>query len=761
MLELIKVNKYYKSESSNYHVLKDINVSFPDSGLVSILGQSGCGKTTLLNIIGGLDNNFSGELIIDGKNTNTYKASDWDAYRNAQIGFIFQNYNLISHLSVIENVMISLSLSGVSHTERYNRAKQVLEEVGLGEFINKKPNQLSGGQKQRVAIARALVNNPNIILADEPTGALDSETSIKIMELLKQVAKDRLVIMVTHNQELANEYSDDIIRIKDGAIVNQQTIKKTSEHKGVLKNKKTKMSLLEACKISFKNLLTKKGRTIITSLAGSIGIVGVALVLSIANGMNGYIHGMQQETLSSFPIYINQETSTDELTVTTSTSGKSFPDNGIVQSYNPSDAGVNHINKIDQNYLDYLNKMDKNIYSSISYNYSYQLNMVTNDNGNYRYVQNTANINNPFMATNIIGQLPDNQEFVLSQYDVLAGNYPTNAHEAVLIVNSDNKIETQVLEGLGIGVKDEYQLTDFLNKEYKLIDNNHYYKQVGNIYVPNTDYQNMYNQSNTTLKITGVMRIKPNVATTILPTGLYYDQGLSDELIANSQNSNVVASQKSSVDVNVLTGQKFKDNNDYQKTLSLLGGSNIPNQIQIYPNSYDNKQKIIEYLNAYNQGKSEDDQIIYSDISQALSNSMTMMVSTVSAILIAFAGISLIVSSIMIGIITYVSVIERTKEIGILRALGARRKDITRIFIAESGIIGLLSGLIGVGFTMLINMPMSQIISSAVGGSYTTYLNWDSAVLLIMISLILTMIAGVIPARIAAKKDAIESLRAE
>lgn len=779
MLKLIGITKEYASGDEITTALKGIDLELPEKGFVSVLGQSGCGKTTLLNIIGGLDKSTSGKLLIDNKSTEEFKDPDWDAYRNTRVGFVFQSYNLISHLTALDNVTMALALSGITGKERNQKAKEALESVGLEKQAYKKPGQMSGGQTQKVAIARALVNDPDIVLADEPTGALDSQTSLQVMEILKEISKDRLVVMVTHNGELAEEYSDRIIRMKDGGIISDSGGNESSgsgcvpEVSDKLDIKGTKMSLKEALKSSYKNLLTKKWRTIITILAGSIGIIGVALVLSISSGMDTFINDMERDTLAAFPIEVRQNVQTDQITDGSPQefleSDGDFPGDDIFHPYDKSGEVTDHENDIDGQYVDYVEKMDDSYYNSILYSYGLSKNILTETSeGKYKLVDTAGGSDDIMDPTALLGaeevfsELPGEEKFVQAQYDVLAGKYPSGYDELALVVDKDNRIDDALLDAFGIEEKDEYDPNDLIGKEFKVILNDDFYQKFGDYYVGGNDYEKMYESGESlSIKITAIMRVKENASAEMLEPGIFYTHGLTEKIFDGNEDSEVVEAQRYNKDTSVLTGEGFNSENTYGSTMRFLGGDSTPTKISIYPKTYEDKADIRSYLDDYNDGKEENDQIIYSDLSETMSDAISSMVDTVSVILVAFAGISLVVSSVMIGIITYVSVVERTKEIGIMRAIGARKKDISRIFNAETILIGAGSGIIGVLLNSLLCIPASKLISGMIGMEFTVSLAAQNVILLVLLSIALTLIAGIIPSRIAAGKDPVVALRTE
>lgn len=773
MLELKNLSKDYYVGETTIKALKNINLKFRKNEFVSILGPSGCGKTTMLNIIGGLDQYTDGDLLIDGKSTKQYKDSDWDAYRNTTIGFVFQNYNLISHLSVLENVEMALSLSGVSAKERKERSLEVLNKVGLEGQSNKKPNQLSGGQMQRVAIARALVNNPKILLADEPTGALDTKTSNQIMKLIKEISNDRLVIMVTHNSKIAEEYSDRIINLLDGEILSDSNPANGDvKLGGNLENKKTSMNFLTAIKSSFKNLLTKKGRTITTSIAGSIGILSIALVLAFSNGMTNYVSDLESDSLAGFPITISETVATDTfdnddrdtILSTGETEDTEFPDGDIIYPYDSSESIVLHTNVFSDEVIDYIEEIDESLYNSISYTRAISLQLLTqNENGIYDKVEvDNSSESSIFGSTSAYEELPESQKFVESQYDLLEGNYPTDFDELVLVVDSSNQLDVDILDALGFDIEDEYSFTDFIGKEYKIAPNDVYYTQIESTFVANTNYQEMYNNEDSIpLEITGILRVNEDASSEVLSSGIGYTTMLTDYMLEDSMDSEIVKAQMENPETNVLTNTEFNDYVTYEDVMKIIGGDSTPTGIQIYPVDFESKDAIKEYLDDYNVGLAEEDQIVYTDLAEVISTTISSLVSTITIILTAFAAISLVVSSIMIGIITYVSVIERTKEIGIMRSLGARKKDISRIFNAEALLTGLTSGIFGIVIYGILSVPLNIVLTSLIGVSGFAQLGVGYGLGLIVLSTLLTFIAGLIPSKIAANKDPVIALRTE
>ena len=867
MLQLKNITKNYLSGDNEVQALKGIDIEFRENEFVSILGQSGCGKTTLLNIIGGLDRYTSGDLIINGKSTKEFKDKDWDTYRNHSVGFVFQSYNLIPHQTVLANVELALTISGVGKAERKKRAIEALQKVGLGDQLNKKPNQMSGGQMQRVAIARALVNDPDILLADEPTGALDSKTSVQVMEILKEISKDKLIIMVTHNPELAEKYSSRIVKLLDGKIIDDSNPYKSSEEDvKKARNKKDKsgkasMKFTTAVRLSLNNLMTKKGRTFLTSFAGSIGIIGIALILSLSHGMQSYINRVEEDTLSSYPLTI-QEASIDVTSMLEAMMG-----NGEKEEHNDnkiySRPIVNNIletvsTKLQTNNLEefkkYLESGDTNIkdyINAIQYEYNLNLNIYKqNEDKTYQQVnpskvfdelgfgemmesrQSTSSMMSGSMTmtqTDVWNEMLDNQNLLQSQYDVLAGKWPTKYNEVVLIVDENNEVSDYTLYSLGIkdikelnesmekiknkekveaGESESYSYDDLLNYKFKILLNTDYYKESGNAWQDmSNDDEYMKNVVDNAEEITIVGIIKPNEEN-VSSSGagmIGYTKELKEYVINKINETEIVKEQKENPNINVFTGIEFPKNQNssfdysqltdeqrmymstlseaelaelmknyaenstatYDSNLSTLGvvDLNKPSTINIYPKDFESKDMITTRISEYNDKQTNDGKeenvITYTDIVGVMMSSVSTIINVISYVLIAFVGISLVVSSIMIGIITYISVLERTKEIGILRSIGASKKDVSRVFNAETLIIGLVAGLIGIVVTLLLNIPINMIIKSIVGISNISKLPTAGAIILVVISVGLTMIAGLIPARFAAKRDPVEALRTE
>ena len=868
MLKLKNIKKIYVSGDEKVEALKGINIEFRESEFVSILGQSGCGKTTLLNIIGGLDRYTSGDLIINGKSTKDFKDRDWDAYRNYSVGFVFQSYNLIGHQTVLSNVELALTISGVSRKERKQRAIKALEEVGLKEQIHKKPNQLSGGQMQRVAIARALVNNPDIILADEPTGALDTKTSVQVMEILKKISKDKLIIMVTHNPELAEKYSSRIIKILDGKITDDSDpIEHQKEEKQQdTKKRRTSMKFLTALRLSLNNLMTKKGRTILTSFAGSIGIIGISLILAISTGVQNYIDKVEEDTLSSYPITIEESTvdmsslmqsmmgddtesntenreeeraySADIMNDMITTLSNKKQSNNLKELKKYLDEGNNEITK-NSNSIEYGYDLNINLYRADTDNGIVRVNPSTVMNafgmGDMIEAQNNSAMSSVFgssMMTNtdICFEMRDNQQLLESQYDLVKGNWPKQYNEVVLVLKEDGRIDDYTLYSLGLKnqseIKDKwkavengekldenqestsYSYDELLNLEFKLLLNSDYYQKQNGLWINKEDDEKYLKDkinNAETVKIVGIIKQNEQSAvSTSVTSGIGYTKQLKEYVVEKSNDAQIVKEQKENRDVNVFSGLDFPTDDNttsmenltteqrlamskltseeiaqmmetysankdasYEKNLQKLGAVDIdtPTSISIYPKDFEAKDKISKAIDEYNQKQRDDGKeentISYTDIVGTMMKSVSQIINTISYVLIAFVAISLVVSSIMIGIITYISVLERTKEIGILRAIGASKKDISRVFNAETLIIGLISGLIGIGITVLLTLPINSMIYAVTGVKVVTAVPFRAGVVLVLISMFLTIIAGLIPAKIASKKDPVIALRTE
>ena len=773
MLEIKHIKKSYKTGDFVQKALNDVSIQFRQNEFVAILGPSGSGKTTLLNVLGGLDHYDSGDLIINGKSTKNFKAADWDAYRNNSVGFIFQSYNLIGHISIQDNVEMALTLSNVKKKERRKRAREALKSVGLLEHAHKRPNQLSGGQMQRVAIARSLVNNPDIILADEPTGALDSNTSKQIMDLIQKIASDKLVIMVTHNQDLAYQYATRVIEVKDGKVVSDSNpLTKEEQEEEQYKLKKTKMSFMEALYLSFNNIMTKKGRTLITAFASSIGIIGIALILSLSNGFDLQIDKFERGILSAMPIMISKQSmdlDEESLVQLTGEEQEKYPDK---QTVIPKDNALESLvrqNKINDDYIDYIENIPSDLVYGVSYTKMTALNVLTEHDGKVS-VADTQDISFSALPKSLDENTPN--AAMEAYYDILAGTLPQKKEDIVLIVDASNRVNTEILQLLGFDTMDEIPFDEIIGKTIKVALNDDFYVKMGDYFVRNPDLQSVYDNS-ITLTVSGILRMKEDFPSYVASASLCYTDELLDEVIAANNESEIVKAQQAS-DVNVLTGMPFSDSTGNPSSLSstgmtmtkdtvlgYLGADQTPYMIYLFPKDFESKDELLKYLDAYNDDKEDDDKVIYMDQAELISSMSSSIMSAVTIVLIAFSSISLIVSSIMIGIITYISVLERTKEIGILRALGARKKDISRVFNAETFIIGITSGLIGIGIALILTIPANQIIYNLTELENVAILNPLHALILILVSMTLTMIGGFIPARIAAKKDPVEALRTE
>lgn len=771
MIELRDIHKSYGKGEDAVHALNGVSLCFGESGLVSIVGPSGCGKTTLLNVIGGLDRYDEGDILVDGSSTKTYRDSDWDSYRNHRIGFVFQSYSLIPHLTVLDNIVMSLHLSGGNGKTRKEKALEMLQKVGLSDKANKRPNQLSGGQMQRVAIARALVNDPDILLCDEPTGALDSKTSAQIMDLIKEISSTRLVVMVTHNLDIARDYSTRVVSMLDGVIQSDSASSSASEEVTgeVVRPKGTSMSFLQALKSSAKNLRTKMGRTVATSIAGSIGIIGIGLVLSLSSGINARVATMESDSLAGFPISMSAATTTQTLVDLGigDSSGEEYPKGDDYYAYDPNAGRVIHKNDFNAEFLAYLGNLDPKHYNSISYSYGVGVTFA-HDGASYGLV--FAGSDDLLSSLGLGGgssalfEVPDSKDFILSQYDVLAGVYPSGKEELAMVVDSRNRLSEEVLSSLGIPLKDHYSSTDFLGRKFRVLHNDDYYAEEGGAYKASTDAKTLYenaSEKSPFAEVKCILRVKESASSSFLSTGLGYMSSLTSYLLEEGKTSAITLAQQANKEVDVLTGNAFTKLNSYEKNMTLFGGDGTPKSISIYPKSFDDKAAIKKYIDAYNVGKTYDQRIVYSDLAETITSTLSQVVDIIAVVLSAIAAISLVVSSVMIGIIIYVSVIERTQEIGIMRALGARKKDITRIFASEAVTIGAVAGVLGVGVTYLFDIPIGFLVSGLVQGSFNAFLPPQFALLLLAISIVLTFIAGIFPSLGAAKKDPVTALRAQ
>ena len=848
MLQLKNIKKNYESGEEIVKALKGINIEFRESEFVAILGPSGCGKTTLLNIIGGLDHYTSGDLIIDGISTKKYKDRDWDTYRNHRIGFVFQNYNLITHQSVLSNVELALTLSGVDKKTRRKKAIEVLEKVGLKDQMYKKPNQMSGGQMQRVAIARALVNNPDILLADEPTGALDTKTSIQIMEILKEISKDRLIIMVTHNPDLASKYATRTINLLDGEITSDSRAynskKEIKEKKET--GKKTSMSFMTAMNLSLNNLMTKKGRTILTAFAGSIGIIGIALILAISNGVQEYINNVEEETLTSYPLSVQEETVeiADFISSMQPSSdteeheeGKIYSNDVMSEMMATASASVESNNlEAFKSYIESDKTNIKDYTSAISY--SYNLNLQIYKDSDEEILQVNPNkvldelgmsmneMQSAFMSTDVFSEMFDSKDMNEQMYDLIAGAWPTKYNEVVLVVDENNEISDFTLYALGLKDQAElsemyqnivngtpfeveqtsYDMDDLVGMKFKFVLNSDYYKLENGIWIDkrnNDDYMKELLDNAEEIVITGIIR--PNEESIIASTagGVMYLKDLKEYVINKINESEIAQAQLENPDINVFTGQEFSDEEfdistltpeqmaylqslsptemaeviatyeeqagaTYEDVLNKIGVIDLdkPTAINIYPKDFQSKEQVVKILDDYNsrmEADGKEEQVItYTDVVGTLMSSVTDIVDIISYVLIAFVAISLVVSSIMIGVITYISVLERKKEIGILRAIGASKGNVSQVFNAETFIIGFCAGLIGIGLTLLLLIPCNAVIHHlADTTAVRAALPFVPAAVLILLSIGLTLLGGLIPSRKAAKSDPVTALRTE
>ncbi len=881
MLQLKDIKKDYKTAGTVVHALKGVSLEFRANEFVSVLGASGCGKTTLLNIIGGLDHYTSGDLVIRGVSTKDYTDRDWDVYRNHRIGFVFQSYNLIPHQTVLGNVEIALTIAGCSKEERKKRALDALKRVGLEEQVNKHPNQLSGGQMQRVAIARALVNNPEILLADEPTGALDSTTSVQIMDLIREIAGERLVIMVTHNPELAEKYSSRIVRLQDGLVISDSnpydSAQERRELEARLKKKgitdaqakawkkrklekenagseKAAMAFSTSLGLSARNLRAKKGRTVITSIAGSIGIISVCLVLALSNGFNRYILKTEEDMLSYYPLQIT-ETSIDMTSIMSGMSSSSempdlseLDDKVYVNSFLTKIAkGMTVTNNLSDDYLSYIEKMDEDLYYAVQYGYGTTLsdNLFTGvttgvsaDTAKQQYMSLSTlkefyiqELNThaseyaqlSYMVDylgSVVHRMPGTDdltderygEYIATQYDVVAGQFPQAENEAVLVIGGNNDATDLLLAQLGFIEEynflslfekgenenaNDYLTIDFediLRKEFTLYYNDSVYSQSTSMVYPFT-YNGEKKSLDATenegmkIKVSGILRLKDGLTYGCLSGGLNLTEQTVESYIAKNMQSkivtwmndpkNAITTEKDGQKITIYrspseylngyyyryidegTGLEGYLTTDQSRALRSLGGDDSPNSISFYPKDFASKDKILSYLDAWNDSHDESERVTYTDTVGLMMGMVQTMLNAVTYVLVAFTAISLIVSSVMIGVITYVSVVERTKEIGVLRSLGARKRDIKNLFNAETFLIGLFAGIIGVGVTYLLSIPINLIFGALTGISSLAALPFYQGLIMVCISIVLTLISGLVPAKSAAKKDPVIALRTE
>jgi len=796
MLKLENIKKTYSTGGEAVIALRGVSLEFRANEFAAILGPSGCGKTTMLNIIGGLDQYDSGDLVIGDTSTKNFKDVDWDAYRNRSIGFVFQNYNLISHQTILQNVELAMTLSGVSQAERKTRATKVLQEVGLGDRLEHKPNQLSGGQMQRVAIARALVNNPEIILADEPTGALDSKTSIQIMELLQEVAKTRLVIMVTHNPELAKQYATRTVNLLDGELqsdsnpLTQDEKAASPKNTFVKKFKKTSMSMMTAMTLSFKNLLTKKGRTVTMAIAGSIGIIGIGLVLALIGGINNYMRSLEEDTADSFPVLIVSSVPGEMVgggggaaALLGGAGGDTalfpmLPDGTIIHRFLEEDEDL-HYNLMTPEFLAYMNNVHNVLpgaVTAVSIGYELNFNVLSNAGNNVIRFSTQTYSDLPAHALGMADthwqQMHDNHDFILTHFDLLAGSMPESKNELLLVVDQQNRLEDDFFISLGIPHDGRtFDFNDFVGQTMlRVIYNDYYFQYANGVFSPASPaiYNNLFeNAGGVDLTIVGVLRSNadPDVpgmgGMFIFSEGLIHTTELTHHILEQAATSAIVQAQVGS-NINVFTGNPFIDDDERDEVFENIGASPDPVNMSIFTADFETKRQVINYINAWNTGRPTEEHIVAMDVAEAMVLSvMGGMFEVLPPILIGFAAISLVVSTIMIGIITYVSVMERTKEIGILRSVGARKKDISRVFIAETMVIGFASGTLGVALAFALSIPLETLFRSLSGISGMVFFNPLYGVFLIAGSMALTMVAGFFPSRTAAKKDPVEALRTE
>lgn len=779
LLELQNITKIYNTAGNETRALNGVSVAFREKEFVAILGASGSGKTTCLNVIGGLDRYDSGDLVIKGKKTKDFSDKDWDAYRNNSVGFVFQSYNLIMHLSIVANVEMGMTLSGVSKEEKHKRAIEVLKQVGLGDHIGKKPNQLSGGQMQRVAIARALANDPEILLCDEPTGALDTATSVQIMDLIKEVAKDRLVIMVTHNPELAEQYADRIIRFSDGKIIDDTHPHQERPKPDSFKLKHTAMKFTTALGLSLNNIRTKKGRTFLTSFASSIGIIGIAVILSLSTGFQLQIDKMERDTLSQMPITISQTAmQVDEEQMmemqnemqANMTGNIDYVDSDEIFLYDSAETTMLHTNIFTQDFLDYIDNISSDDCSSIGYTRVTGMNLIRETESGIMPVafKSQAMSAQTDMTAMGMSSYPKmlkegDDSYVEQNYELLAGEYPDEVTDLVLVISTQNELDVQLLNAMGFDYAgdDTVKFDEIIGTEFKAVNNNDYYEMTEyGTFMPSMDYQAMYDSENSiSLNICGIIRQKEDAKIALLSNGIAYSDELTQLIVDENIDSDIVKAQKES-DINVITTEEV-DEAAKAQLVAYLGGDSTPYVIMIYPKDFDSKENVLNYLDTFNEGKADEDVIVYTDLAGTMSELSGGIMDGITIVLIAFAAISLVTSMIMIGIITYTSVLERTKEIGILKALGARKRDITRVFDAETFILGVFSGTLGVVIAWLLTFPINSILLDMTGLEDVAQLQFTHAVILVAISTVLTMIGGHLPARMAAKKDAVEALRSE
>lgn len=788
MLQLKNIYKSYITGGSRQIALDGINLKFRESEFVTILGASGSGKTTLLNIIGGLERCDKGDLIINGKSTKEFTDSNWDSYRNTEIGFIFKNYNLIPHLSILENVKMAVSLNDLSKQEKQDKAIEALNRVGIKDYMRKTSEYLSKDEMQRVAIARALVNNPKIILADEPTGNLDSKCSIEIMDLIKDVFKDKLVVMVTQNSHIAKKYATRIITFRDGEVIEDTNPLKDELHKKDICLNKTKLKASTATKLAIRDISNKKLRTFFYILISSIGIMGIALIMSLIEGFNEKINNYENDSLANYPIviekvynssYIQKPESSKQTTQDTGNL-KSYTDENVIYPYDTDENSSKYKNQITQKYIQYIKNMDRDLFSAISYESQVNMNILKKDDDGEISILDTSSIN--------LSSYPEDYgdgKYLEQNYDLLYGYYPINKNEVILVVDEYNRLDSNILNALGVDYDNKkIEFDELIGKEYKIILNNQFYKKKDNYFYIDNSQENLkklYNSKEAvTLSITGILRAKKSNNLYSLPQGISYSNELCNYYIENCINSDIVKAQENS-DYNVITGQGFKNNQDNEgvvtqisgvnilsninqymtknQMLSSLGASFLPLSITIYPKDFESKNEIIEYLDNYNKGKVENEKVLYKDTSTSINKLSTSIMKGITIVLVVFATLTFLISLITIFVLTYASTLERKREVCILRVLGSKKRDIIRLFNIENIIIGLLSGAVGVLMAYIFIMPMNFLLEKITDLSTIAVLRLENALFLIIISVVITLIGGFIPTKIASKKDPVEFLK--
>ncbi|WP_343003678.1 ABC transporter ATP-binding protein/permease [Clostridium sp. 2218st1_F5_2218SCRN_220325] len=789
MLQLKNIYKSYITGGSRQIALDGINLKFRESEFVTILGASGSGKTTLLNIIGGLEHFDKGDLIINGKSTKEFTDSNWDSYRNTTVGFIFKNYNLIPHLSILENVKMAVSLSDLSKQEIQEKSIEALNKVGIKDYMKKTSEYLSKDEMQRVAIARALVNDPKIILADEPTGNLDSRCSMEIMDLIKDVFKDKLVIMVTQNPHISQKYANRIITVRDGEVIEDTNSLKDELHQKPIKLNKTKLKISTGIRLAIRDISNKKLRTFFYILISSIGIMGIALIVALIEGFNEKINNYENDSLANYPIVIDKvynnsyiyKTDSDKQDTENIDDLKSHKDENVIYPYDSDEDDSKHKNQITQKYIQYIKNMDKSLFSAISYESQVNMNILKKDEDGKISILDTSSIN--------LSSYPKDYgdgTYLEQNYDLLYGYYPTNQNEVVLVVDEYNRLDTEILNALGVNYNNnkKIEFDELIGKEYKIILNNEFYKKNNNYFYIDSSEENLdelYNSKKAiTISITGILRAKKSNNLYDLPQGISYSNELCNYYIENCIKSDIVKVQENS-DYNVITGQKFKNSNVNEgvvtkisgvnilnninqsvtknQMLSSLGASFLPSSITIYPKDFESKSDIIEYLDNYNKDKPKDEKVLYKDTSTPINKLSTSIMRAITIVLIVFGSLVFLISLITIFVLTYASTLERKREVSILRVLGSKKRDIIRLFNIENIIIGLLSGVFGVFMAYVFIMPMNFILERIIDLPNIAVLKIENTLILIVISILITLIGGFIPAKIASRKDPVEFLK--